>query len=1243
MKKLANQNAILSDFVLKDSILSFKIMLIAAAAISICALLEITVWPWHGIELNQGKNAWIQIYNTLSEMNLLSCILFWSTKPTQTSQKIVFIMWVLLFTLCYFFQIPTRIHDDFYQYLNLIMNTLAIPCLFNLFCRVTGLISQPESPLYEARLKWLIFMVLFMIVLPLPFLQLNPTLNPQTFDLYALHFDVLIGGKHFIPTLLNVINSSPVLTQMVTICYVYTPITFLLICILQLKGRPAQIPSAILLWILMTGLPMIAFQFFPITGPGYVDANSLSQLFQHANLFPLKKIILSPAPRNGMPSMHFGWVFIATLVWWQMGTRLYSKLLMVMNTFLTAMATLYLGEHYSIDLIVAIPFSLSCYALSLTNIPLKHFSRKYPIIIGFFTWFIWILCLRSLVPVFIENAWLAYLLVFFTLMVISFQGYCLSHLKYAPIVTVEAFPKLTPHDNRRSQKFGFLFFASGFAALIYQVLFAKELALTFGSTSLATITVLATFLGGMALGAYMGGKIAEKTHQPIKIYAWIETAIGLYCLITPWLFHLVQFLYIKFAAGAVTEDYQLTVLRVLLGGLVLFVPTFLMGTTLPILAKSVAESSQPSGKQIAWLYFTNTLGAAVGALLSTYWIIPIYGIQNTTILAVAINIAIGFVGLQMAKTLVPNFMHTPSQPAPILQEKNTTSLSLSNRQVFASLLSLTLGGILSLGLEVVYVHLLAMVAGNSVYAFGLMLTTFLLGLSLGGEVGRQIIIRQYHSTKLLPFVFLGLSITLMLSLSMWNGIPDFFASYATYPLAHSFVAREAIRGYTCGLIMIFPALLIGIAYTFAMDILTLYTQKKKYHMLGIGAMLNTIGNVIGVLIFGFYIIPHLEGFNSIKFIALGAFILGIFLLILFGERNRLYGLLISICCAGVLWKNQFIGLNYDQVSSGANTYFVAQNWGKVIAHAESLDGGLTTVNEIKLDKTSVLTLLTNGKFQGNNVSTGEVQAQIGFAIIPLLHSAYRNNALVIGYGTGTTSRVLHDAGFKKIDIVELNQDIVEIANQFFTTINHLVSKAPNVMTHITDGRHFLLLTPHQYDLISIEISSIWFSGAATFYNQEFYALAKQHLTPNGILQQWVQLHHLSPIDIAIVIASLRHEFRYVSLYIMGQQGILVATNAPTQQHIDSEAVTLLNNTPLLKPIERWIGVSFTKLDTYLFLNSTQIDTLISNVFKNPSQTTSTDDNLILEYSTPRGNVNDTQKSLERNLEFLTRFSTKTRI
>jgi len=192
-----------------------------------------------------------------------------------------------------------------------------------------------------------------------------------------------------------------------------------------------------------------------------------------------------------------------------------------------------------------------------------------------------------------------------------------------------------------------------------------------------------------------------------------------------------------------------------------------------------------------------------------------------------------------------------------------------------------------------------------------------------------------------------------------------------------------------------------------------------------------------------------------------------------------------------------------------------------------------------------------------------------------------------------------------------------------------------VRTHVTDGRNFLLLQDRAYDLVSMEITSIWFAGAASLYNREFYRLVKQRLSSKGVLQQWLQLHHIYPTDILYVLGSVRSEFRYVWLYLIGGQGIIVAANDPQAAPTEAQ-LARIDATPALASLPALHGGTSRALLEALILDPAATDRLLGSHGRPAAYWISTDDNLHLEYSTPRGNALDGQRSREKNMELLLR-------
>jgi spermidine synthase len=264
-------------------------------------------------------------------------------------------------------------------------------------------------------------------------------------------------------------------------------------------------------------------------------------------------------------------------------------------------------------------------------------------------------------------------------------------------------------------------------------------------------------------------------------------------------------------------------------------------------------------------------------------------------------------------------------------------------------------------------------------------------------------------------------------------------------------------------------------------------------------------------------------------------------------------------------------------------------------------------------------LYTNGKFQGN---TGwEMNAQRFFAHYPSLFVKDYDDLLVIGLGTGTTLGTLAGYPWQKIDVAEISPSILLAARGYFKEANLGAIDDPRVTIHHADGRNFLLVQEQKYDLISMELTSIWFAGAASLYSREFYALVHQRLKPGAVFQQWVQLHHVRDRDFATILNTLRGEFKHVTLFYGGGQGILVASDAAlvtSRSRIEAleqtprVAATIPLQRPLLELLDDAL-VSDAGLDRFLADTARAAGEPVK-------QMVSTDGNLYLEYATPHGNV-----------------------
>lgn len=995
--------------------------------------------------------------------------------------------------------------------------------------------------------------------------------------------------------------------------------------------------------VIIYALGFFCYSVIPISGPIYTfDINDFFGQMPDPSLFDTGVGFIPPNPRNGMPSMHYTGAFLVLMFASVLSWRGYFYGALVF-WLLTIVATIGTGEHYILDLIVAAPFAISVGLLLIS--PAGWRNSKSMVVacyLALATFVFWMLSILTMSAWLANNIWFVRLLSVWSVAIAGYLSvryfrwvWSKEHQAHLTQLQLCQAKQSSLRNVRVSGDKGYawiigVFVASGFAGLLYEVVYAKSLAITFGSTSLASYTVLVTYMGGMALGAWLGGILADRAKNPLIYYIGIEALIGVYAVATPFLFKLVQSVYLSIATGMPPDAQILTGVRVSLGALVLGIPTVLMGMTVPFMFKYLKYIGTATEQAIGNLYSANVVGAAFGSMIGAYVLLPALGRNGATNLAAVISLLIALYALDKSKSISLGSLslNTTEKIKPRLSPKMLG---------FCALMVLLIGGGITLGLEVVSIHMLAVVAGNSVYAFGLMLTTFLAGLAVGSMVGKKAL-TYLSCAQVMMVAWCGVSACIVITALFWDELPNYFASfgYMQQYIHINFWAREIIRGFVCAIAMFPAAFFIGVNYPAAMSLASDFLiHKGEAKSIGIASAVNTFGNIAGVLIIAFFALPYYGSNRLFWILALLSLMLATMTWLADNKSSSSpkpsspaqAGLFVVIMTSLALLSFYPKQWDLNSLSQGSNVYFDNTFWGEIIDHTESVSGGITAVAS-NPNNPKELTLLTNGKFQGNN--TGETDAQESVALIPLMHTNQRDNALVIGYGTGMTARVFYDQHFKQIDVAELAKDIVVMADRYFGSINHNISQQDNVNMYYTDGRNYLLTQDKKYDVISIEISSIWFAGAANLYNKEFYQLTKKRLTDDGILQQWIQLHHIYPQDLVHVLNTVRSEFDYVWLYVSGGQGIIVASNSH-QAH---------NLNPLIMPYYGKTQSELTQLTQELkkgmILSPEGVNALAKKTDPTLRHIISTDNNLYLEYATPKGN-SIAYDSFMPNLEFLSQF------
>jgi spermidine synthase len=759
-----------------------------------------------------------------------------------------------------------------------------------------------------------------------------------------------------------------------------------------------------------------------------------------------------------------------------------------------------------------------------------------------------------------------------------------------------------------------LFVLSGATGLIDQLCFSKYLSYVVGGTAHAVSAVLSAFMTGLALGAFLGGRYSRLVRRPLVAYGVLELVVAVTVAVSPAAFEALAPLYAAVARSAPGSLAVLSAARWLGALLIVVVPTTAMGATLPLLSRLLPSSMDAAGaalreRRLGALYASNTAGGALGALLAAYAILPALGMSSTVLLSALGSATIGGLAIFFGRRAAAA---SPALAGPsvsgVHDGRGVVRDAAVARDAFVAYVVAIASGALVFAAEVIFTHLLALIIGNSAYAFGLILAAFLSCLFLGASRAESV--RRRFGEAALPFGLILSGLSLVLTLPLWDQLPLVFNGSGGF--FASFAAREAMRGGIAFIVLAIPTVFMGL--TFPLLLQRVAASEDVGWWVGRLTTVNTLGAVVGSLLTGYLVLPALGSEGSLFAVALVFVAVGLLTTRFIAGKARQLAFALG-GATGIVW---LLVPRWDlaQLTAGTNVYF--ELWRKpdeVLFVRDDVHGGVTTVTRLG----DVYTLYTNGKFQGN---TGwEMSAQRFFAHYPSIFVSRFERALVIGLGTGTTLGTIASYPWKKLDLVEISPAIVEAAGKYFESVNGGALRDPRLTLHLADGRNFLLVEEGKFDLISMELSSVWFAGASSLYSQEFYRLVQQHLAERGVFQQWVQMHHVHRKDFATLVHTLRSVFPHVALFYGGQQGILVASMQPLSA---SEArVTALQqrpeviaktpgNRPLMSLLDD-VLVADSDLDRFLEDSAREAGEPLSELI-------STDSNLYLEYATPRGNV-----------------------
>ena len=628
---------------------------------------------------------------------------------------------------------------------------------------------------------------------------------------------------------------------------------------------------------------------------------------------------------------------------------------------------------------------------------------------------------------------------------------------------------------------------SGICGLVYQVLWLRLLALTFGVTVHAAATVLATFMGGLALGSLLAGRLADRSTAPLRLFGIVELSIGACALVSPVVLSGVQAAFLALSP-ALGESLVLgSLIRVVLSSLVLLVPTALMGATMPIVIKSSLSRLDGLGARVGLLYAANTAGAIAGTLVAGLYLIPQVGLSRGFVVAAATNATVGVIAI-IASRWVPTAAGAPmdTQAAPPAAPRTT-----SDRAAWIVLAVSGVSGFASLALEVVWFRMLTIFLGPTSYTFTIMLAAVLAGIAIGSAIASGLL--RWRRLDWLQVLAVLQFVGAVLILRSVSGIlaPTEAPAWLQQMLASAGIGF-AIPAVGTSLTVVFPAsLFFGLSFPIG---LRLWADAERHEhetgrRIGQYYSVNVAGGIVGSLLAGFLLLPALGSRNSLILLASSYVCAGIALQWICAARRPLVtGLMtaglaaVALQAAGVPDPLQII---QRRIYGGRPVIW-------------QHEGVQTTVAVVGGINSRVLFL--DGRHQAND-SPGMTFIHRRIGLLPLVLHERPSRALVVGMGGGASPGAMSQYPGVSVDVIELSKGVVDAA-AYFSHINFDILNNPSVRVRLDDGRHFLERVRTPYDVITADAIIPRHAGANSLNSVEYFRLVRQALAPNGIALHW---------------------------------------------------------------------------------------------------------------------------------------------
>jgi spermidine synthase len=651
-----------------------------------------------------------------------------------------------------------------------------------------------------------------------------------------------------------------------------------------------------------------------------------------------------------------------------------------------------------------------------------------------------------------------------------------------------------------------LIFASGFAGLVYQVLWMKQLGLLFGNTSHAAAATLAAFFAGLGAGSWWWGRRVAKVVRPLRLVAWLEFGIATAALTYFGVLKLFHAIYPSLY-GSVAGAGWMLVVKFALALLLVFPAAFFMGGTVPAIAQAAIRNPDRLGRTGAMLYGVNTLGAALGVAVAAFMLVPTLGFSTTYSISVLISVAVGVVAwrLPACEVLPPRKKSDPSD----------VSVPMRERMAVAGLCFFS--GFVLLALEVVWTRIFAQVHENSVYSYAIILIVVLVGLAAGAGISSVV---ARFATR--PWVALGVMTLLgggllVLGPSMLMNVTDGLRPVDSLEPWGDYVRGlfgTAFRGVG------FVVVALGMVFPFLMKLAERGDAAPGWK-LGRLLAINTAGAIAGALLCGFVMLPAWGMWRTLQALAAVYLVVALLLPLGWGKIG------IGVRAAGVAFLALAFtvldptGLPVAGIQRGTEGNKVLQAW-------EGSDGTVVVLQRPNGHRV----IQVNGGYGLG--STEAYLEQVYQATIPLHLFPETESIFFLGLGTGISAGAAFDERFPNVRRVvscELIPEVVEAAKAWIPSeMTGGVFDDPRSTVVIEDGRHLLRASGETFDMINADLFLPYRRGAGSLYSLEHFQVAASRLNEGGVFVQWLPLYQLTEFEFGVIVRTMLEAFGEVTMW-----------------------------------------------------------------------------------------------------------------